>query len=129
MTGDSGHASAPVSGIHNKRSLYGALGGTFFLRAGGGVMGILTGLFLAAKNSELGENHPFHISATLAGLIIASFFITELLGSFVSGRLIDHHGPRRYMILGPLFGAAAMIFTSLLHLTADSTVLQFYVFL
>ncbi len=115
---------------HSARSLYLALGGTFFLRAGGGVMGILTGLFLAAKNTELGgESHPFHISATLAGIIIASFFITELAGSFVAGSLIDKHGPRRYMVLGPLFGAVAMIVTGFLHLGPDSTYIQFVVFL
>src|SRR5579859_1129861 len=124
MTGDSGHASAPVSGIHNKRSLYGALGGTLFLRIGGGVMGILTGLFLAAKN---GESDTIHITAVLVGIVTASFFITELGGSFVAGGLIDHHGPRRYMILGPLFGAAAMLITGFLN--PGDTPLQFMAFL
>ncbi len=113
----------------DRRSLYAALAGTFFLRAGGGVMGILTGLFLAAKNGEMGLHHPHHISATLAGLLIASFYLTELGGSFVAGGLIDRHGPRRYMVIGPLFGAAAMIITSLLHLTPQSPTLQFVLFL
>jgi MFS family permease len=124
--------SSPALSIDNpsRLSLYAALGGTFFLRVGGGIMGILTGLFLAAKNTELGSvDHPFHISATLAGVVIASFFITELGGSFVSGGLIDRNGPRRYMIVGPLFGAAAMIATGLLHIQADSSTLQFLIFL
>ncbi|HVO43486.1 MAG TPA: MFS transporter [Aggregatilineales bacterium] len=115
--------------IPPRTSLYAALGGTFFLRLGGGVMGILTGLFLAAKNSELGADHPFYISASLAGIIIASFFVTELAGSFVSGTLIDRYGPRRYMVLGPLFGAAAMGVTMMLHLDYNSSGFQFIVFL
>jgi MFS family permease len=123
-------SATPSNPVHLQRSLYAALGGTLFLRIAGGIMGILTSVFLVTKNAELGSgDHPYHISATLAGLIIASFFATELFGSFVSGRLIDHHGPRRYMIIGPLFGAAAMIVTALLHLRPDSTVVQFYLFL
>src|SRR5262249_8934107 len=124
-----------TSQSHSARSLYAALAGTFFLRAGGGVMGILTGLFLAAKNAEMrmadpaAHVHPYHISATLAGLIIASFYLTELTGSFVAGCLIDKHSPPRYMVVGPLFGAAAMVITSLLHLTPDSPPLQFVLFL
>src|SRR5258708_25094639 len=86
---------------HSARSLYAALGGTFFLRAGGGVMGILTGLFLAAKNFGLGENHPFHISATLAGLVIASFFISPLLRSFISMRVKQLLHPLPPIILRP----------------------------
>src|SRR5689334_12341754 len=123
-------SNTPSSVPHSARSLYLALGGTFFLRAGGGVMGILTGLFLAAKNTELGaEAHPYHITATLAGIIIASFFITELAGSFLAGSLIDKHGPRRYMVLGPLFGAVAMVVTGFVYLQHDSTYLQFILFL
>src|SRR5215831_18198288 len=103
-----------------KRSLYSALGGTLFLRLAGGVMGIMTGLFLAGKNAELiAIGSPFQISATLAGLIVASYFITELIGSFVSGRFIDRYGPRRYMILGPAFGAVAMIAIGIVQLTPD----------
>src|SRR5258708_14359100 len=114
----------------SRLSLYAALGGTFLLRTAGGIMGILTGLFLATKNAELGAvDHTFNISPTLAGVMIASFCCTELGGSFVSGGLIDRHGPRRYMVLGPLFGAAAMIATGLLHLQADSSTLQFLLFL
>src|SRR5262249_41966773 len=97
MISDSGHMGAPSNRVHSRRSLYGALGGTLFLRIGGGVMGILTGLFLAAKN---GESDTVQITAVLVGIVTASFFITELGGSFVSGNLIDRHGPRRYMIIG-----------------------------
>src|SRR4051812_28729300 len=98
-------ATTQVDPALRRRSLYTALGGTLFLRMGGGVMGILTSLFLSAKNAEMvaqGTEHPYQISATLAGLIIASFYLTELSGSFVSGSLIDRHGPRRYMIAGPV---------------------------
>src|SRR4051812_26297716 len=122
MTSAESAASATTS-TNQSKSLYTALGGTFLLRTGGGVMGILTSLFLSAKNTEMlsqGAEHPYQISATLAGLIIASFYLTELGGSFIAGGLIDRHGPRRYMIAGPLFGIVAMVGTSLLHLQPNS---------
>jgi MFS family permease len=115
-----------------RRSLYAALGGTFFLRFGNGTMGILTSLLLRAKADEMSAispTHPYIISATLAGLLIASLYITELGGSFISGGLIDKHGPRRYMVIGPIFGAIAMIVTRLLHLEPNSTTFQFVLFL
>jgi MFS family permease len=123
------HTAITPDALPPRSSLYAALGGTFFLRIGGGIMGILTGLFLAAKNSELGPDHAYHISATLAGLVIASFYLTELGGSFISGGLIDRHGARRYMIIGPVFGAAAMFITTLLHLKPDSSTFQFVIFI
>lgn len=126
---DSATSTPTNQSASDRRALYAALAGTFFLRAGGGVMGILTGLFLAAKNGEMGPQNPHYISATLAGLLIASFYLTELGGSFVAGGLIDRHGPRRYMVIGPLFGAAAMVITSLLRLTPESSSLQFALFL
>ena len=114
-----------------------ALLGTLFLRAGGGVMGILIGLFLAAKDNEMlqgssggaAPNPNFTVSATLIGIITASYFITELGGSFISGRLIDRDGPRRFMIFGPLFGAGAVFITAALHLRSDSVPFQFILFL
>ncbi len=113
--------------------LYMALVGTFFLRAGGGIMGILIGLYLAAKDAEMRSgpipNPSYIIPATLVGIITASFFITELGGSFISGNLIDRHGPKRYMIFGPLFGAIAVFITALLHLQGDSPTSQFVLFL
>src|SRR5256885_1038813 len=106
-------ATTSKTAAYHTRSLYTALGGTFFLRVGGGVMGILTSLFLQATNTQMGSpEHPYHITATMAGIIIASFYLTELGGSFVSGQLIDKHGPRRYMIAGPAFGIAAMVGTA-----------------
>ncbi len=115
--------------------LYAALVGTFFLRMGGGIMGILIGLYLAAKDQEFrsptpGVGNPSYvIPATLVGIITASFFITELGGSFIAGNLIDRHGPKRYMILGPLFGAVAVFITALLHLQGNSPVYQYVIFL
>src|SRR5439155_13983846 len=82
------------------------------------------------KNTEMGAaEHPYHITATMAGIIIASFYLTELGGSFVSGQMIDRHGARRYMIAGPAFGVAAMVGTALLHLRPDSPMWQFLLFL
>ncbi len=113
--------------------LYMALVGTFFLRAGGGIMGILIGLYLSAKNAEMSSgptpNLSYVIPATLVGIILASYFITELGGSFISGSLIDRHGPKRYMIFGPVFGAIAVFITAALHLRSDSAVPQFVLFI
>lgn len=126
---------APV--IHpSSLPLYMALVGTFFLRAGGGIMGILIGLYLAFKDTEMtngstgaGANLSYIIPATLVGIITASYFITELGGSFIAGSLIDRNGPKRYMIFGPVFGAIAVFITAALHLRSDSSVLQFILFL
>ncbi len=128
--------TTPLPTLSNPNSplpLYAALVGTFFLRMGGGIMGILIGLYLAFKDAEMtiGE-HPnpnYVIPATLVGIITASFFITELGGSFIAGNLIDRHGPKRYMIFGPLFGAIAVFLTALLHLKGDSPAPQFALFL
>jgi len=112
--------------------LYAALVGTFFLRMGGGIMGILIGLYLAAKDTEMngpGGNLSYVIPATLVGIITASFFITELSGSFIAGNLIDRNGPKRYMIFGPLFGAVAVFITALLHLRGSSPPSQFILFM
>src|SRR5579859_5016928 len=148
--------NAPTTHPHHVSPLplYMALVGTFLLRFGGGVMGILIGLYLAAKDTEMRgglfghlvsssfkhsslsgsivkmtPNPSYVIPATLVGIITASYFITELGGSFISGSLIDRHGPKRYMIFGPMFGAIAVFITAILHLTGDSTVLQFALFL
>ena len=116
--------------------LYMALLGTFLLRVGGGIMGILIGLYLASKDTEMtngssgaSPNLSYIITATLVGIITASYFITELGGSFISGNLIDKHGPKRYMIFGPVFGAVAVFMTAALHLRSDSLPLQFVLFL
>ncbi|MHB8627753.1 MAG: MFS transporter [Aggregatilineales bacterium] len=123
---------APVQ-HSSSRPLYMALVGTFFLRAGGGIMGILIGLYLSAKNAEMSSgptpNKSYVIPATLVGIILASYFITELGGSFISGSLIDRHGPKRYMIFGPVFGAIAVFITAALHLRSDSPVPQFILFI
>jgi MFS family permease len=113
-----------------------ALLGTFLLRVGGGIMGILIGLYLAAKDTEMtngssgaSPNLSYIIPATLVGIITASYFITELGGSFIAGNLIDKHGPKRYMIFGPIFGAVAVFITAALHLRSDSLPFQFVLFL
>src|SRR5260221_152015 len=123
-------SSPPVPAPRSSMTLFAPLGGTFFLRAGGGVMGILTALFVNSTNTQMGDPaHPYFISATLFGVVIASFYLTELTGSFIAGGFIDQHGPRRYMIMGPMFGAAAMIITAILHLTPDSPPFQFFLFI
>jgi MFS family permease len=52
------------------------------------------------------EYHP--LSLTTTGLITASFFITELLGSPVLGAMSDRLGRKLFIILGPLFGVVAV---------------------
>jgi MFS family permease len=59
------------------------------------------------------NSHYFPISHTTRGFITASFFVTELLGSLVLGALSDRYGRKRFIILGPLFGAIAVQITSM----------------
>ncbi len=45
-------------------------------------------------------------------MIIGSFFVAELLGALVLGAWSDRFGRKWFIILGPLFGAMAVLITS-----------------
>ncbi|HKV42949.1 MAG TPA: MFS transporter [Blastocatellia bacterium] len=55
----------------------------------------------------------YTISHTVSGLVTASFFITELSGSPILGALSDRLGRKKFIILGPVFGAIAVQLTAM----------------
>lgn len=68
------------------------------------------------------SDHYYHISYTTRGYVIASFFVTELLGSLVLGAMSDRYGRKVFILLGPLLGAIAV------QMTAMTSVLWVLVF-
>jgi MFS family permease len=58
----------------------------------------------------------YHISHTTRGYIIASFFITELIGSLVFGAMSDRYGRKLFIMLGPAFGVIAVQLTAMTSL-------------
>ncbi len=59
-----------------------------------------------------GAGNVYPISYTLGGIIIATFFIAELIGALVLGAWSDRFGRKWFIILGPVFGALAVLITS-----------------
>lgn len=89
------------------RSLVAVLVGSLILRLAAQAMGQMVQFYFV----EINNNH-YPISHTARGLVTASFFATELLGSPVLGAISDRYGRRLFIILGPLFGAVAVMITS-----------------
>ncbi len=89
------------------RSLVAVLIGSLILRLAAQAMGQMVQFYFV----EINNNH-YPISHTARGLVTASFFATELLGSPVLGAISDRYGRRLFIILGPLFGAVAVMLTS-----------------
>ena len=89
------------------RSLVAVLVGSLILRLAAQAMGQMVQFYFV----EINNNH-YPISHTARGLVTASFFATELLGSPVLGAISDRYGRRLFIILGPLFGAIAVMLTS-----------------
>lgn len=56
-------------------------------------------------------------SATLAGIAFLPFAIILTIMSPWAGRLCDHHGPRRFLILGPLLAGLGFAWSALIGLT------------
>ncbi|HEX7434238.1 MAG TPA: MFS transporter [Anaerolineaceae bacterium] len=109
---------------HFIRSLISVILGSLILRAAAGAMGQnIQFYFNAINEAALNPNHPlraivgsgnvYQISYTLGGLIIGSFFAAELLGSLLLGAWSDRYGRKLFIIFGPLFGAAAVLITSI----------------
>ena len=104
-------------------SLVALMVGSLLLRAAAGAMGENIQFYFNAINAAAqSPNHPlrtliganvYPISYALGGVIIGSFFIAELLGSLVLGAWSDRHGRKRFIVLGPLFGAVAVLITAL----------------
>jgi MFS family permease len=108
---------------HLVRSLIAVLIGSLVLRTAAGVMGQnIQFYFNAIHEAALNPSHPlraivpanhlFVITYTLGGIIIGTFFAAELLGSPVFGAWSDRYGRKLFIIFGPLFGALAVLITS-----------------
>jgi MFS family permease len=82
--------------------------GTFTLRLATGVTGTML-LFYYASFPEFGANavQPWEV-----GILGALFYLSELVGSPIFGVLSDRVGHRRMMLVGPAFGAVAVIITT-----------------
>jgi MFS family permease len=113
----------PSSPPHLIRSLIAVIVGSLFLRAAAGAMGENIQYYFnaihqasldptAPLRAVIGANHVYPISYTLGGMIIGSFFVAELLGALVLGAWSDRFGRKWFIILGPLFGAIAVLITS-----------------
>jgi MFS family permease len=91
------------------RSMRAVLGGTFTLRFSTG----LTGAMLAVYLAKLPEHGGEVVHASTLALLASAFFVSELLLSPVFGILSDRLGHHRMMLVGPVFGAVAVILTGL----------------
>jgi MFS family permease len=91
------------------RSMRAVLGGTFTLRFSTG----LTGAMLAVYLAKLPEHGGEVVHASTLALLASAFFVSELVLSPVFGILSDRLGHHRMMLVGPAFGAVAVILTGL----------------
>ncbi|HEX5823482.1 MAG TPA: MFS transporter [Candidatus Limnocylindrales bacterium] len=91
------------------RSLWAVLGGTFTLRFSTG----LTGTMLAVYLAKLPEHGGPVIEPTTLAYLHSAFYISELTLSPLFGILSDRFGHHRMMLVGPVFGAVAVILTGL----------------
>jgi len=121
VTPSEAHALPPP---HLLRSLAAVIVGSLFLRAAAGAMGENIQFYFNTINAAaLSPNHPlraiagannvYPISYTLGGIIIGTFFVAELLGALLLGAWSDRFGRKWFIILGPLFGAVAVLITSI----------------
>jgi DHA1 family multidrug resistance protein-like MFS transporter len=91
------------------RSLWAVLGGTFTLRFSTG----LTGSMLAVYLAQLHLHGGAFIEPTTLALLHSAFYVSELALSPFFGVLSDRYGHHRMMLVGPAFGAVAVILTGL----------------
>lgn len=114
----------PAIKPHVVRSLISVILGSLLLRAAAGAMGENIQFYFNAIHEAflnplhplrviVGEKNVYPISYTLGGMIIGTFFVAELLGALVLGAWSDRFGRKLFIIFGPLFGAAAVLITSL----------------
>lgn len=89
-------------------SLFAVLIGSLILRLSAHTMGLMLGFYL----EEIDKNY-YPVSYTIQGLVVASFFIPEMIGSPILGAMSDRYGRKLFILLGPLLGAIAVQITSL----------------
>ncbi len=83
--------------------------GTFTLRLATGITGAMLTFYFGRFERHGGQVvQSWHV-----GVMVALFYASELIGSPVFGVLSDRLGHRRVMLVGPLFGAVAVVITGL----------------
>jgi len=92
-----------------QRSLFAVILGTFTLRFSTGLTGAMLVYYLADLPHQGGPT----VSSTVVGVFSALFFAAELTLAPPFGLLSDRLGHHRIMQVGPLFGAIAVVLTSL----------------
>jgi MFS family permease len=90
------------------RSIRAVLFGTFTLRFSTGLTGGLFSYYAAQKAVHGGPE----MGAFLLGLMMATYFVAELILSPGFGVLSDRLGAHRVMQWGPVFGAVAVVLTA-----------------
>jgi MFS family permease len=90
------------------RSLIAVLVGSLILRLASHATGQMTQFYLGYISHNF-----YHISHITRGYVIASFFITELVGSLVLGAMSDRYGRKLFIVLGPAFGIVAVQLTAM----------------
>jgi MFS family permease len=109
LGGSASKVDEPLRFDQMDRSLWAVLGGTFTLRFSTGLTGSMLAVYLAKLHLHGG---PFIEPTTLAWLH-STFYISELALSPFFGVLSDRYGHHRIMLVGPAFGAIAVILTGL----------------
>jgi MFS family permease len=105
-------------------SLTSVIVGSLTLRMAAGAMGeniqfYFNSINEAATNPNsplrllFGPHHVYEISYSLGGIIIGTFFASELIGALFFGAWSDRYGRKLFIIFGPLFGAIAVQITAL----------------
>jgi MFS family permease len=83
--------------------------GTFTLRLATGITGAMLTFYFGRFELHGGQ----HVESWHVGVMVALFYASELVGSPIFGVLSDRIGHRRVMLVGPAFGAIAVIITGL----------------
>ncbi|MHB8892415.1 MAG: MFS transporter [Candidatus Limnocylindrales bacterium] len=92
-----------------ERAVLAVIFGTFTLRLATGVTGAMLIYYFAAFPTHGGPQvQPWEV-----GVLGALFYASELIGSPIFGVLSDRVGHRRIMLVGPAFGAVAVVITAL----------------
>ena len=89
--------------------MWAVLAGTFTLRFSTG----LTGAMLAVDLATLPEHGGPEVDPIVVAIFSATFYLAELVLSPIFGVMSDRLGHHRVMLLGPAFGAIAVILTGL----------------
>jgi MFS family permease len=97
-----------MTGGERDRSLLAVLFGTFTLRFSTGLTGGLLTYYLA----NLPDHGGPEVGGFVLGLLVATYYVAELILSPGFGVLSDRLGAHRVMQWGPVFGAGAVLLTA-----------------